>query len=120
MSKKTLVFGASLKSNRYSYLAVERLVNNGIETQAFGLVAGTVSGVEVKTDFHDFQNIHTVTLYINPKRQKEYYDSILGFFPKRVIFNPGTENPEFYKLLTLNNIAYEEACTLVLLGTGQY
>ncbi len=118
--KKTLVFGASLKPNRYSNIAVNRLVDKGIETAAFGLRIGEIKGVKICNNLNEFQNIHTITLYLNPKRQLDYYESILQLKPKRVLFNPGTENPEFYVLLEENGINVEVACTLVLLATGQY
>lgn len=120
MNKKTLVFGASLKSNRYSNYAIQRLVANNINVVAFGLKKGEVKGVEVDTDLLTYKNIHTVTLYLNPKRQEAYYNYIISLKPERVIFNPGTENPGFYKILKENNIAFEAACTLVLLATNQY
>ncbi len=118
--KNTLVFGASLKPNRYSNLVIHRLVEKEIETQAFGLRLGTIKGIEVKTKLEEIQDTHTVTLYLNPARQLGYYQNILALKPKRVIFNPGTENPEFYELLQENGIEVEVACTLVLLSTGQY
>jgi len=118
--KKTLVLGASLNPSRYSNLAINRLVNYGHIVKAIGLKKGTVAGVDISTEKEDFENIDTVTLYLNPKRQEEYYDYIISLKPKRVIFNPGTENPEFYKMLQKNNIETEVACTLVLLGTNQY
>ena len=118
--KNTLVFGVSLKPNRYSNIAIHRLVDKGITTQAFGLRNGTVKGVEISTSLDGFQDIHTITLYINPIRQQEYYQSILALNPKRVLFNPGTENPELYQILKENGIEVEVACTLVLLGTRQY
>lgn len=118
--KKTLVFGASLKPNRYSNLAVHKLVDQNIETEAFGINGGQIRGVLIRTKVSDFKKIHTITLYIGAKRQVEYYDSFLKIKPKRVIFNPGTENPELYKILENNNIAIEIACTLVLLSTNQY
>ncbi|WP_209405327.1 CoA-binding protein [Pseudozobellia sp. WGM2] len=118
--KKTLVLGASLKQNRYSNLAVNRLVEHNIDTVAFGLKEGKIRDIQIKTNFDDFQNVHTITLYIGAKRQPEYIDKILQLKPKRVIFNPGTENPEFYKKLAENGIKAEVACTLVLLATGQY
>ncbi|MGO4919785.1 CoA-binding protein [Maribacter spongiicola] len=118
--KKTLVFGASLKPNRYSNLAIHRLVDSGVETLAYGLREGEVSGVTISNNLDKISDIHTITLYINPKRQEEYYNSIVSLAPKRIIFNPGTENPEFYKILNSNNIEVDVACTLVLLGTGQY
>ncbi len=120
MSKKTLVLGASIKPNRYSNYAVQRLVAHSVETVAFGLRKGTISGVEIDTSLLNYEDIHTVTLYLNPKRQKEYYKYIISLKPERVIFNPGTENPEFYSMLEDNNIFFEEACTLVLLSTNQY
>jgi len=118
--KNTLVFGASLNPNRYSNIAVHRLVDKGINTYAFGLRLGNIRNVKVKTNLDGFQDIHTITLYLNPARQVPYYESILTLKPQRVLFNPGTENPEFYSLLRENGITVEVACTLVLLGTGQY
>lgn len=120
MKKKTLVLGASLKPERYSNIAINRLRNYNHDVKAFGLREGEVSGVTIDTELSQYEEIDTVTLYLNPKRQKAYYNYIIGLNPKRVIFNPGTENPEFYKLLDETNIEYEAACTLVLLGTGQY
>ena len=118
--KNTLVLGASLNPGRYSNLAINRLVNHGHGVEAVGLKKGTVAGVAISTEKTDFENIDTVTLYLNPKRQEEYYDYIISLKPTRVIFNPGTENPEFYEILRKNNIETEVACTLVLLGTNQY
>ena len=120
MKKKTLVLGASLKTVRYSNIAINRLVKYGHEVKALGLRKGEVAGVEIDTERLNYEDINTVTLYLNPKRQTEYYDYIVGLKPNRVIFNPGTENPDFYKLLSENEIEYEIACTLVLLGTNQY
>jgi len=120
MSKKTLVIGASLKPQRYSNIAINKLMNYNYEVVAFGLREGTVSGIEIDTDLMSYKNVHTVTLYLNPKRQKAIYEYVISLKPERVIFNPGTENPEFQNILKQNNIFYEEACTLVLLGTNQY
>ncbi|WP_452220281.1 CoA-binding protein [Lacinutrix salivirga] len=120
MSKKTLVIGASLKPNRYSNIAINRLVSYNHEVVAFGLREGEVAGVTIETELKPYDAIDTVTLYLNPQRQKEYYNYIISLSPKRVLFNPGTENPEFYKLLRDHNIAFEEACTLVLLSINQY
>ena len=117
---KTLVFGASLKPRRYSNMAIQRLVANQVPTVAFGPRNGEVSGVQVTTNLDTIQEIDTISLYMNPERQKAYYSDIIALKPRRVIFNPGTENPEFYKLLQENGIEVDVACTLVLLGTGQY
>jgi predicted CoA-binding protein len=120
MNKKTLVLGASLKPNRYSNFVIQKLVNNNIDVVAFGMKKGEVAGIEIQTELLPFEDIHTVTLYLNPQRQKEYYSYIVSLNPKRVIFNPGTENPELYTILKGNNIPFEVACSLVLLSTNQY
>lgn len=118
--KKTLVIGASLNPARYSNLAINRLVTYKHPVVAIGLKEGEVAGVQISTEKKDFKDIDTVTLYLNPQRQKSYYDYIISLKPKRVIFNPGTENPEFFRILRENSIEVEVACTLVLLGTNQY
>lgn len=120
MSKKTLVIGASLNPARYSNMAIRKLVQSEQPTYAIGLRKGEVEGVRIDTDSKLFTEVHTVTLYLNPKRQEAFYNYIIDLKPKRVIFNPGTENPEFYELLAKHHIKYEEACTLVLLSTNQY
>ena len=120
MNKKTLVFGASLKPNRYSNYAIQRLVVNGFEVVAYGLKQGEISGVQIDNELIEYSDIDTITLYLNKKRQVEYYNYLVSLNPKRVIFNPGTENPEFYNILRNNNIYFEASCTLVLLATNQY
>ena len=118
--KKTLVIGASLKPSRYSNLAIHRLVEKGHAVEGIGLRIGKVAGISIIRLKEYIKDIDTVTLYLNPKRHPEYYEYIVSLHPKRVIFNPGTENPEFYKILHDNNIEVDVACTLVLLGTNQY
>lgn len=120
MSKKTLVIGASLKPQRYSNLAINRLVKAGIEVVAFGLKEGKVAGISIDTNLMPYKDIHTVTLYLNAQRQKAFYDYIMSLQPERIIFNPGTENSEFQNLLKQKGIHFEEACTLVLLSTNQF
>ncbi|WP_299888378.1 CoA-binding protein [uncultured Lacinutrix sp.] len=120
LNKKTLVIGASIKPERYSNMAIRKLVNYKHDTVAFGMRKGEEYGVIIDTELKPYKNIDTVTLYLNPTRQKSYYNYIISLKPKRVIFNPGTENPEFYNLLNENKIDYEIACTLVLLSTNQY
>lgn len=117
---KTLVLGASSNPERYSFMAINRLLQHNHEVVAIGLKNENVLGITIQTGFPEVNNVHTVTLYLNPLRQVDYYDYIINLNPKRVIFNPGTENPEFYNLLKKNNIQVEVACTLVLLGTNQY
>lgn len=118
--KKTLVFGASTNPYRYSNLVIARLTDHGVDTSAFGPIAGEVHGIKIQNKIPIVDNLDTITLYMNPKRQEAYYQDIISLGPKRVIFNPGTENPEFYKLLQENNIEAEEACTLTLLAIDQY
>lgn len=120
MKKRTLVLGASLKETRYANIAIKRLRAKEIPVEAIGLRSGIVADVKIETEKINFNNIDTVTLYLNPKRQTEYYNYIISLQPKRVIFNPGTENFEFMKVLEKNNIKSEVACTLVLLSTNQY
>lgn len=120
MNKKTLVLGASLRPHRYSNFAIQQLLANQVEVVAIGNSSGEVAGVIIETKPIKFKDIHTITLYLNAKSQLEYYDYILSLNPSRVIFNPGTENPELYQLLNANNIYFESACTLVLLSTNQY
>ncbi|MFT5256805.1 MAG: putative CoA-binding protein [Arenicella sp.] len=120
MKKKTLVIGASLKENRYSNKAIKKLTGAHIPVVAIGLLKGVVASISIDTEKVLYQNIHTITLYLNQKRQAEYYNYIIGLKPNRVIFNPGTENNDFVALLQENNIETEVACTLVLLATNQY
>ena len=117
---KTLIIGASKNPERYSYKAAERLVHHNHEIELLGLRPDVIFDREIDTEKKNYESIDTVTLYVGPQRQPEYYDYILSLKPRRVIFNPGTENEEFYKILKDNNIEAEVACTLVLLGTGQY
>lgn len=120
MKKKTLVLGASEKPDRYSNKAIRMLLNHEYEVVALGLRPGEVNGVKIDTGFPAYEGVDSVTLYLNPKRQQAYYDYILSLKPNRVVFNPGTENPEFYQLLTENKIEVEPACTLVMLKSGVY
>ncbi len=119
-NKKTLVLGASTKPDRYAYKAISMLTEKGHTVLAIGKNAGEVAGIKIQTKAIPLKNIDTVTLYLNATRQRDYYNYIVEAKPKRVIFNPGTENPEFYQLLQLNAIKVEVACTLVLLTTNQY
>lgn len=119
-NKKTLVFGASLNPSRYSNLALNRLISHGHDVVAFGLKEGEVAGIKIDTELKPYNAVDTVTLYMNPDRQAAFYDYIMSLQPNRVIFNPGTENAEFFTLLGKAGIEFEVACTLVLLGTNQY
>jgi len=117
---KTLVLGASLKTDRYSNYAIHSLIEKNHDVIGIGLKEGLVEGVKIYKGKPLVDDIHTITLYLNAKRQIEYYDYIIVLQPERVIFNPGTKNIELEELLKKNNIFFENACTLVLLSTGQY
>ncbi|MDX5326278.1 MAG: CoA-binding protein [Bacteroidota bacterium] len=118
-TKKTLVLGATTNPGRYAYLAAQLLMENGKDVVLVGIKNGEVNGVPIQREFPT-EPMDTITLYVGPRHQKEYYDLILENHPRRVIFNPGTENPELIELLQKNGIETEVACTLVLLRTGQY
>jgi predicted CoA-binding protein len=118
--KKTLVLGASDNPARYSYLAIERLRKHKHPVVAIGKKNTQVADVAIGNEKKPFDNIDTVTFYLNPDHQREYYDYVLSLKPKRLIFNPGAENEELENLARQKNIEIIEACTLVLLSTGQY
>jgi hypothetical protein len=119
-SKKTLVLGATPNPARYAYAAVQRLRRHNHEVVAVGNRPGAIDDVAIQTQTEPLENIDTITLYLNPTNQKPYYDYILSLKPKRIIFNPGTENPELVQLARENGIEVEIGCTLVMLSIGNY
>ncbi|WP_257666840.1 CoA-binding protein [Parapedobacter tibetensis] len=119
-NKKTLIIGATTNPARYASLAAHRLVQSGHDIVNIGIRKGEVADVAIQAAGDVLPDIHTITLYIGPQLQPQYYDYILQTKPKRIIFNPGTENPELADLAKANGIETLDACTLVLLGTGQY
>ncbi len=120
-TKLTVVLGASANPQRYSHLAVQRLTAHGHPVIAIGNKPGEIDGTPIQiTPPVTDDTVDTVTLYLNPTHQEEYYNYILSLKPKRIIFNPGAENKEFYGLAQANGIEAVEACTLVLLSTGQF
>ncbi|HEY4799040.1 MAG TPA: CoA-binding protein [Bacteroidia bacterium] len=118
--KRTLVIGASENTERYSNKAVRSLLAHNIPVLALGIKAGKIEGVEIKTGFPNFENIDTVSLYVGPKNQHVYSDYILSLKPKRIIFNPGAENPELEKKAGEKGIETLNACTLVMLSVGNF
>lgn len=120
MKTKTLVVGASEKTSRYSNQAIKALKQKDHDVIAIGKQKGLVEGIDILTEISAEEDIDTVTLYINPKIQKTYEDFLIDLAPRRVIFNPGTENPELENKLKGKNIETLHACTLILLGTNQY
>lgn len=117
---KTLVLGASIKPERYAYRAVVQLSKKNIEVVAMGILEGHIGSIKIIKPFEPLTKIHTVSLYLASHRQSEYYNYLIDLKPKRVLFNPGTENPELAQLLSGSGIQWENACTLVLLSTDQY
>lgn len=120
MKNKTLVLGASENTSRYSNMAVKKLLSKGQDVIAIGKQKGNIAGVDILTERPDTDDVDTVTLYLNPMHQQPYYDYILSLNPRRIIFNPGTENGELEQLAEQRGIEAIEACTLVMLSTGQY
>lgn len=120
MKKKTLVIGASEKADRYSNMAVKKLVAHQHEVIAIGNKEALINNTQIVKDKPSITDVDTVTLYLNPTNQIPYYDYILSLNPKRIIFNPGTENEVLEKLASANGIKTMNACTLVLLSTNQY
>lgn len=120
--KKTVVIGASPETSRYSNLVCRMLDNVGIEFVPVGIRKGEIMGKQILSlqDEPDVKDVHTLTLYLNPSNQKQWYDYILKLQPRRLIFNPGTENPELAKLAKSRGIETEFACNLVLIQTGQF
>ncbi len=121
-SKLTLVVGATDNPERYAFLAAEMLQNKGFDFSPIGIKKGMVFGEEI-LDLRQkpaLAGIHTITLYLGPQNQSEWMDYLIGLGPKRIIFNPGTENPVFFSKAKAAGIDALEACTLVMLTTGQF
>lgn len=121
-SLKTVIIGASPNQDRTAFQAASMLKAHGHEFFPFGVKEGEVLGQQImnQSQLKGVSGIHTVTLYVRADLQKSWYDDILSLKPKRIIFNPGTENPEFVQIAQINGIEAIEACTLVMLSTGQY
>lgn len=117
---KTVVLGASENPERYSNRAVKSLLHHGKEVAAVGLKEGEIDGVKILSGKPEIPDVDTVTMYVGPANQPGWYDYVLGLHPKRIIFNPGAENPEFEKIAREKGIEVVEACTLVMLSIGNY
>ena len=119
--KKTAVLGASPNPQRYSFIATQMLKDANVDVLPMGIRNGQVAGVDILTDWPSIiEELHTLTLYLGPKNQPEHYAYMLGLKPRRMIFNPGTENAELAGLASIQGIEVIEACTLVMIRTGQY
>lgn len=119
-TKTTLVVGATPNPSRYAYIATEMLQEYGHKVILFGIKKGSINDLKIHNEWPDNMDINTITLYINPSLQEQYYNAILHSGAKRIIFNPGTENSELAQLAHAKNIEALNACTLVLLRTNQY
>lgn len=117
---KTVVIGASPNTNRYSNMAVIKLKKYGHEVEAVGLRNGDIDGVSIEKGQPEIEGAHTVTMYVGARNQPPLYDYILSLNPERVIFNPGAENPELEQKLKDRNVEVLQACTLVMLSTGDF
>lgn len=119
--KKTVVLGATDNPTRFAYKAVHRLQQHGYDVVPVGIKKSEVGGIPIITDKNTpVGDIDTVTLYVGPQNQPSWYDYILSLKPKRIIFNPGTENPELERLARENNIEALHHCTLVMLASNSY
>lgn len=116
----TLILGATTNPERYSYMATALLVEKGYEVYPFGIKKGEILNTPILNEWPVNISIDTVTLYLGPLAQEAYYNAIIELKPRRIIFNPGTENAILNNLATENGIQTIEACTLVMLKTGQY
>lgn len=119
-NKKTVVLGASANPARYSYLAIKKLTSKQHPVVAIGKKKGKVDEINIETDHLAVTDVDTITLYLNPVNQQQYYDYILSLKPRRIIFNPGTENEYLIKKAKENNIETVIGCTLVMLSIGNY
>jgi uncharacterized protein len=118
--KKTMILGATTNPERYAYIATQRLQKAGYEVLLVGKKKGEIEGITIENGTPQYEGVDTVTLYLNPENQKPYYDYMLSLKPKRIIFNPGTENWELVKIAKEAGIETEIACTLVMLSVGNY
>lgn len=118
--KNTLVLGASTNKERYSYKAVNMLRQKGYTALAVGNKNGKIADVPIQTEWPDDNDIHTISVYLRPELQKQYFEKIRSTRPKRLILNPGTENEAIKKHLNGSGIKIHENCTLVLLVSGQF
>ncbi len=118
--KKTIVLGATPNPERYAYRATVRLKQKGHEVIPVGNKKGEIEGIKIENRTPQYEGVDTITLYLNPDNQKPYYDYIFSLKPKRIIFNPGTENFELIKLAKEKGIETEIGCTLVMLSINNY
>jgi predicted CoA-binding protein len=115
-----VVLGAAEKPEKYSCKAVKNLDRNGFDVVAVGFKPGYIKDIEIRTGTPDIADVDTVLLYLGEKKQQEFYDYVIGLNPRRVIFNPGAENPEFQDMLKENGVEVVRDCALVMISTGSF
>lgn len=118
--RNVMVLGASPNRQRFSNTCVKSLIRYGYQVIPLGIREGEIAGKPIRIDKPMLKNIHTVTIYLNPQKQQEYYDYILGLRPQRIIFNPGAENPEFKEKALEKDVEVVEDCTLIMLNSGYF
>jgi uncharacterized protein len=118
--KRTIVLGASPNPERYAYVATKKLKAHGHDVIPVGIKKGVIEGIAIQNGTPQYEDVDTITLYLNPENQKLYYDYIFSLKPQRIIFNPGTENAELMRIAKEKGIETEAACTLVLLSLGEF
>lgn len=118
--KTTLILGATPNPDRYAYKAFRMLRQAGHPVFPVGIKKAQIEGVDIINDYTPIERVHTITLYLNPKNQEQFYDYIIQTKPNRIVFNPGTENPVLEDLANKNGIETIDACTLVMLSIGNY
>lgn len=121
-SRTVLVVGATENPDRYAYLATNRLLDKGFEVKLLGLKEGQVRGIPIQTGHPEFEGLDTITLYVGPANQErtDLIEYLIGLRPKRIVFNPGTENYDFETRAQKAGIEPVEGCTLVMLNSGQF
>jgi len=120
MKPKVVIIGASPNPNRYSYIATLLCLDKDIAVIPLGVRKGTIGDLEILTEKIPIENVHTVSLYIGEEKQKEWYDYIFSLQPSRIIFNPGTYNPELEKLARERQIECVINCMLTMLHLNQF
>lgn len=111
-----IVLGASPNPRRYSYRATEVLVSEGKKVIPVGVKTGEISGLVIHHDYPENVKIDTIAMYLSIENQEKYYDLILSNLPRRIIFNPGTYNHDFQKLLTDKGVIVVNDCVLVMVS----
>lgn len=117
---ETVVLGASPNPRRYSYIATEKLIDEGFKVIPVGIKTGKINNAEITKNYPEQKNIHTLAMYLSPKNQKQYYDILANNPPKRLIFNPGTYNPELESILEKKGVKVIRSCVLIMLSNDQY